>query len=394
MVAKVESKLYCRHGGRRAAALLGLIAALAAGVSPAADKTSAGLGAYGTKLHGGLFGGGTPPTPTYRTGAAVGRAAPTNQWYSSVIFDRWSRPLFAQPMSYRATEDGFEIGMPEGHMSAQESGQREMRFPHVAAMTISATAWKPQDARLSDYSDWLAQVQMAASPTEFLSATILHGSPFSYYELSSGDARFHLAGAISILADPRASGHDPRVASFSIGGHAYAVFAPTGATWEWSDPSALVLHLPAQRRYFSVAGLPDEQASTLRDFLAVAYAFPTATHAEWSYDPATSTVHTTYTVDTVAKEGSGLVTLMGLYPHQWDALTAPLASTYHYDTVRGRIAFITAFCRSGPDSRIPRIARRSTACWSATWPSPPGCTTRTMATARTGSAKVWARRRN
>ncbi len=342
MVAMLESRLQGGHGRRRAAALLGLLAGLAIGTSQAADTTSAGLGAYGTKTRGGLFGGGMPPNPSYRTGDALGRAAPTNQWYTSVIFDRWSRPLFAQPLSYRAGPEGFEVGTPERHVSVQETGQREVRYPHVAAITISATAWKPQDARLSDYSDWLAQIRMAASPTESLTATILHGSPFSYYEISAGDVRFSLAGTISTLADPRTGGNDPRVASFSIGGHPYAVFAPTGATWDWSDSSVLVLHLPAQQRYFSVAGLPDEQPATLKDFLGVAYAFPTATHAQWTYDPKTSSVQTTYQVDTVAKEGSGLTTFMGLYPHQWDALAAPLASTYHYETVRGRIRLIAA----------------------------------------------------
>jgi len=330
------------NGLHTAAAIAALITALCAGGSTlAADaKISIGQGAYATKAQAGFFGGALPPQPEYRAGAAAAQAATTNQWYSSVIFSRWSEALYAQPMTYRAVPDGFEIGMPDGRLVAQNTGQREMRFPHVAAILVAPAGFKAADARLSDHSDWLAQIRMAASPAEALTATILHGSPFSYYELSAGDVRLHLTGGVTVLADPRSSGHDPRVASFSIEGHPYAVFAPAGATWDWSEPQELVLHLPAGRRYFSVAGLPDERASTLADFLQVAYAFPTATHASWDYDEPSSRVRTTYTVDTVAKEGSQTTTFMGLYPHQWDALVSPPASPYHYAGVRGTIRLI------------------------------------------------------
>jgi endoglucanase Acf2 len=323
-------------------ALACLIATLGAGASCAAadPRVGIGRGSYATKAEAGFFGGALPPRPEYRSAAAAGEAATTNQWYSSVIFTRWSEALYAQPLTYRAVPEGFEIGMPDRRLVAQDTGQREIRYPHVAAILVAPTGFKAADARLADHSDWSAQIRMAASPDQALSATILHGSPFSYYELTSGDVRFHLTSAVTVLADPRSSGNDARVASFSIAGHAYAVFGPTGSTWDWSEPQELVLHLPAERRYFSVAGLPDERAATLHDFLRVAYVFPTGTHAAWRYDAASSRVRTTYTVDTVAKEGTQTTTFMGLYPHHWDALIAKPESTYTYDSVRGSIRLI------------------------------------------------------
>ena len=315
---------------------------LAGFAAHAADNlATAGLGAYATKPSQGILGGGpVPPLAEYRFGEAARRAAPTSQWYSSVIFNRWPEPVHAHPMTYRPTPAGFEVGLPDRKINAADTGLREVRYPHAAALTVAPTAFQPQDSRLSNFSDWLAEIRMAGPGGESLTTSALHGSPFSYYEISTGDVRITLAAPPTVLSDPKSAGADPRVASFLVGSHAYAIFAPTGAGWDWSQPTTLVLHLPADKRYFSIAGLPDPRESTLKDFSAVAYAFPTKTEAQWAYDPATSKVRTTYRVETVAKEGTNLATMIGVYPHQWASASPQPASAYHYDSIRGSIRLI------------------------------------------------------
>lgn len=309
----------------------------------AADSGVAiGLGHYHTKPLGGLLGPEVePPAAEYRTGVAATRAAPTNQWYSSVMFQRWSQVIHAHPMTYRATEAGFEIGLPTKHLAVEDNGsKREMRYVHAAALTVSPVAFKPADARLANFSDWLAEISFAGG-ADALKATVLHGSPFSYYECSRGDLRVRIAGAPRLLWDPRDGTHDKRAAVFAVDGHVYAVFAPTGASFDWSQPNELVVHLPAAARYVSIAGLPDEQDATIRQFLAVAYAFPVDTRTEWSYDEAKSTVRTVFHVETAAKEGDNRKTVMGLYPHQWRSTMPAPTSVYQYDSVRGPIRLIT-----------------------------------------------------
>jgi endoglucanase Acf2 len=314
------------------AALLGC-----AGVaSAAAPDTVLGRGGYRTKLD---KSDGVLPVAEFVTGAAAGKAAPTNQWYSSVMFQRWSQPLHAHPMTYRATEQGFELGLPVKRY-ANVGGSLELSYPHVAAIVVAPKGFTPQDARLAKFSDWLVQVSMAGSGGESLTATVLHGNPFSYYEISTGDVRFRLAARDAVLSDPTQSGGNPRVAAVTIAGQSYAIFAPAGASWEWVQPTELVLRLPDGARFFSVAGLPDARESTLQDFLAVAYAFPTDTRVEWSYDEARSKVRSVYTVQTVAREGQNLKTLMGLYPHHWSSVVSEHPSQHGYDTVRGRIRLV------------------------------------------------------
>ena len=303
----------------------------AAGVSAAQDVTL-GSGSYRTEFK---RGDPTPPKAQFVSDAALGKAAPTNQWYSSVMFQRWSQPIHALPMTYRATEEGFELGLPVKRVATVD-GVREVKYAHTPAITVSPIAFKPQDARLAGFSDWLAQISMASSDGAALKATVLHGSPFSYYEVSAGDVRFQLAAKPDAANVPA----DGRAAVLTVAGKPYAVFAPAGAKWEWAQPTELVLRLPADARYFSVAGLPDASEATVREFAEVAYAFPTDTRVAWAYDERASKVRSTFRVETVAREGTNRATLMGLYPHHWSGMASPPASKHGYDTVRGRIRLI------------------------------------------------------
>lgn len=282
-----------------------------------------------------------PPVAAYRTGAAAGQAAPTNQWYSSVMFERWSQPIHAHPLTYQATAAGFELGLPDKQVLTV-NGSREVQYTHVAAIVVAPLAFTPQDARLSNYSDWLAEISMAANNGDALTASILHGSPFSYFECTTGDVSFRLRTEPRMLSAPDAADQDGRVAAFTVDGHSYAVFAPTGSSWSRPEPTSLVLHLPADARYFAVAALPDNQAETLRDFLAHAYAFPVSTRVDWSYDEQASKVRSVFHIETVTKEGTNLTTFMGLYPHQWNSVSTDHASRYSFDSVRGRIRLIAA----------------------------------------------------
>ncbi|MEI8298506.1 MAG: glycosyl hydrolase [Pseudomonadota bacterium] len=324
----------------------GLTLLLCASIDVAAaahdNSVAVGLGSYRSHREDGILGPSPPPPlPQFRTSEAAKQAAPTNQWYSSAIFWRWTKPLYAQPMTYRTSEAGFEVGLPDRTFAIEDGGRkREIRYLHSAAITISPIAFKPSGSRLAKHSDWLIELEMAAGAGESLKATVLHGSPFSYYDCSTGDVRFHLAGTPKLLWNPLASGHDRRVAAFTLNGHVYAIFAPTGSSWQWATPTDPVLHLPATARYFSVAGLPDDRDTTVEQFLSVAYAFPTETRSQWSYDERSSRVRVTYSIATVAREGRGRETLIGLYPHQWTASAVATDAAPHYDTVRGQLRLI------------------------------------------------------
>ena len=334
---------------RRAApallALLGLGALTLAGTARGDPPGVAlGLGRYYTAPMPGTQPAAEAPAARLRTPDIAGSPAPTNQWYSAVMFEQGEVPLYVQPLTIRATRAGIELGVPTKRVVAAAGTHSEVRYTHEAALEIAPLAFTPRDARLAGYSDWLARIRLGADGGAALTTTVLHGSPFAYFECTHGDVAIRVHGAAGGLAPP--AGADPRVLVLDVAGRAYALFAPSGGRWQTTGPGGFVLHLAPRARYFSVAALPDRDPATVADFLKFAYAFPVETRTRWRYDERTSRVTSDYQVLTVAREGNNRRTFLGLYPHHWASATAWAGSStrpavrYEYQTVRGRIRLI------------------------------------------------------
>lgn len=301
-----------------------------------ATDVAAGLGSYSTTVREG--GERLPPKDIYRT-TNISGPVQSNQWYSSLLFSRWSQPLYALPLSYRATAEGFELGLPEKQILENDlREENDIGYPHTAALTVAPLAFAMQDARADKISDWSLDIVLG-NGQDGLKATITHGSPFSYYQVSRGDIK------ISTAEQPRIYYRSPdgRILALTIHNRAYAIFAPTGAHWQELSNQELVLQFPANAHYFSIAGLPDNKPETAQFFSKYAYAFIKDTHVAWNYDDSKSTVTTTFNVTTEVKEGQDHGTLIGLYPHQWfnnASLRAILP--LEYETVRGKVRLISA----------------------------------------------------
>ena len=92
------------------------------------------------------------PDPVYETREMRAQAAPTNQWYSSVIFTRWSEPIHAHPATYKAGPEGFEVGYPVETPTPEDKASRiDIVFPHRAALTLAPAGFTPEDARLAGH---------------------------------------------------------------------------------------------------------------------------------------------------------------------------------------------------------------------------------------------------
>ena len=329
--------------------LAGILSAITLPARSDSGSETVGLGRVLAEPRDGLLSTteSRPEEPRFAAGELTGRAVPTNQWYSSVMYQWPSEPLHAHPMSYRAAQAGFEVGLPRRTLEHTSRGNNDVRFVHAADIVVAPADGTVTGARLVRVDDWLAGIDLLAGAGHTLHATILHGSPFSYYDSEASTVRLQLAAPAQGTTPAFA---DSRVMAFSVGGKGFAAFGPTGGRWEWTAPDSLVLHLPAGAKYFSLAGLPDLSERTLRDFLSVAYAFPGQTRAHWQYDRQRSVVRTSYTVTTNAREGENRDTFLGLYPHQWRARVGTDPVLYTYDSVRGSIRLLrgTAFSVERP----------------------------------------------
>ena len=84
----------------------------------------------GTVLLAPRSGDKSPPTAAFRTEAMLKLAAPTNQWYSTLIFNPKPDPIYAQPLSFKTTPAGFEMALPDKLVVPTERQDTEIHYPH------------------------------------------------------------------------------------------------------------------------------------------------------------------------------------------------------------------------------------------------------------------------
>ena len=324
------------HRHLAAAALVGLIAAGAPfGVAAQALKLGAGVCQLSPKP-----GDKPPPAATGRTEAMARRAAPTNQWYSTLMFSAQPEALFAQPITVKPTALGLELALPSKEVLPTVRRDVEIHYPHTAAIVLSPVAFQSGRALLAKASDWAIDIEMGSGADSML-VTVAHGSPYAQLQLSRGDLRLRLPAAAERLH----AAADARVLALRVGAGAgskvYALFGPSGVVFEAVSPTEWLARLPAGKGYVAAAALPDDQASTLALFSRHAYAFIQDTRVDWRYDSATSQVHTSFNTSTRVMEGEDNGTLMGLYPHHWfnnPSVADKLGPAY--DTVRGKLRLL------------------------------------------------------
>ena len=278
------------------------------------------------------------PRAPFRTEAMLQRAAPTNQWYSTLAFSPKPEAIFVQPITVKATPAGLEFALPSKEAVNSVRQDVEIRYPHRDPLLISPVAFEPGTAKLANADDWSIDISMARGADDMLT-TVARGHPYASIRVSRGDLRVRLPAAGQRLH----AESDARVLALKVGAKTYALFGPTGAKWEATSPTEWVVRMPATAGYLSVAALPDDKAETLALFTRHAYAFIKQTRVAWRYDEAASQVETTFTATTQVMEGPDNGPLLGLYPHQWfrnASVEGRLGPAF--DTVRGQLRLLAA----------------------------------------------------
>ncbi len=300
-----------------------------AGLATASDIVPQGLGGWRTQVSAA---DNPVPAAPYRTAAMLERAAPTNQWYSSVMFTRWSEVLHAVPLTAKASPRGLEVGYPQKTIVPTDRKDVEVVYGHHADVTLRPLAFEPHAALLAGHSDWAVDIAFE-SQNHAMVTTVAHGSPFVFANINHGDLALDLGSGMTGRIWPQ----DARVLLLSDARKTFAAFAPTqgqwvplGASWQ--------LKLPSERRYFSLAILPDAQDATVQNFLAQAYTPIIDTRADFRIDPKTSEVVTHYQLSSQTLEGPKGTGMLGLYPHHWHQNAAlPAKCLGSLQSIRGEI---------------------------------------------------------
>ncbi len=332
-----------------AALVLTLAVALPVALASPASAATVGAGSYGE----GTPPGGAVPTQCnnqpitnprqHVTSNFPAGAIPTNDWWTSLLWRKFdcaavSQNLFAHPFALRAETRGLGVGYPTTPtISGSATGVGEYHFPYAEDFNIGVQGLNVE-GKVDGYTDWTVS-ELWTDGARSLRTTFGHGLPFIYATASGAPATLTTSGT------PRVWHNQGSNIGFTVGGHDYVAFAPSGASWSVSG-STISSNL-ASKGYFSVAVLPTkatssdaERVAALNTFAPYAHRHVTGTQVSWSYNEATARMTATYSFTTTAKEGSGSGTIVALYPHQRDQLSGSTPSAYTYVSPRGPMSVL------------------------------------------------------
>jgi endoglucanase Acf2 len=305
--------------GVAAALLLGSV-----GLAQTDGPVKLGLGSYATQPPPG---GKEPPATQFKTDG-VRPPLPTNTWWSSLLWEKFSSPQYAHPLVLQATVGGMKVYHPKditvsprGLFGAMPAGGRDLVLGHSEAPDFP-------DARLDGWSDWFVTAAFI-SGKRAMRVSYGHGSPFVFALYEAGSPKITFTEPPKVWSGNSGSA----VLGVTIGGKHYGLFAPTGSSWTGLEGKVLTCDTKG-KAYFSVAVLPDASAKTLELFQQYAYCHVTGTKVEWSYDQKTGVLTTRFGFTTKAQEGKAAGTLFAIYPHQWRNTSDKLLEGT-YQSVRG-----------------------------------------------------------
>ncbi|HEY0698422.1 MAG TPA: glycosyl hydrolase, partial [Micromonospora sp.] len=275
----------------------------------------------------------------YVTGNAPAGPVPTNDWWSSILWKRtdcaYGEPLHAHPVSYDTFGNGLGLSYnTTPTISGSSTGVGEYHYHYRQDILVGVAGLGSPDVKVDGWSDWTVTPYWNDG-AQTMKATIGHGLPFSYYQVTGGNAQITASAAVTVW-----SNSGSRI-GFTVNGHDYVAWAPTGATWTVSG--ATISSSLAGKGYFSVAVLPGggDRAVLADTYGQYAHAHVTGTRVSYAYTASSSTVNTTYAFTTTAREGTATGTVIALYPHQWRYLTGSTPLAQSYVSARGQMKIVT-----------------------------------------------------
>jgi len=267
------------------------------------------------------------PKKIFKTAELTG-ATPTNQWWSSLVWEEHSQNMFPHPLGMVCHAEGLGVSYPgsgligsSGHiMGGGVTKTGDFFIGH------SATGQFP-DARLAGHSAWFITAEFRKGDA-ILRTSLGHGSPFIFCEVEGGSGKIQLADKAVVW-----SGEDGSATlGLTVRGNHYGLFGPTGS--RWIRPEDQQWQCDSDQSYFSIALLPDKRIETLALFQS--YAHNHVTRTEVKAETKSGQLETSYQFETEMLEGQKKGTLFALYPHQWKYSPAPLTGQ-SYRSVRGEM---------------------------------------------------------
>jgi endoglucanase Acf2 len=315
---------------RRLATVLATACYLLPAVPAAEPVTRVGAGGYLTAPPPGA---NLPPRRIYAA-TNFHKKMPTNDWWSSLAWLPLSERQYPHPLGVQAEAEGLRVFHAGARITANKDGVLGFSSGPGGGDLVIGHSRQPRfdTADVDGFSDWFVTARFQQDHRA-LRVSYGHGSPFVFARYEGGTPRIGFNELPTIWSGTA----DDAVLALSVADRHYALFAPTGSTWEGIGTKDLLCR--TEKDYFSLALLPDATEATLRLFRHYAHAQVVDTRVSWSYAPERGEVTTSFDVVGEPLEGEERGTLLALYPHQWRrSEQTPLG--LGYDSVRGRMKLV------------------------------------------------------
>ena len=267
------------------------------------------------------------PEKIFKTAAFKG-AMPTNQWWSSLVFQKYSQNMFPHPLGVVCVPAGLAVSYPgadvRGAKRSIMGGGVSKTGDFIIGLT---TANEFPEANCAGNSDWFVDAEFAQG-TATLRTSFGHGSPYVFCTYSGGKP------GIQFPAKPIIWAGNAKSATLGItaGGHHYGLFGASASQWSGLDGTTFTNE--TDKSYFSIALLPDKQPETLARFQKCAHNHVVDTRVVSKTEAGKLRAAYKFTVKPM--EGGGTDTIYALYPHQWKYTDAKLTGQ-SYGSVRGEM---------------------------------------------------------
>ena len=271
---------------------------------------------------------------TPRVSDAFMGAIPTNEWWSSLIWERYAgnstgQNMYPLPLALKAQQEGLSLAHLQGFNISDVAYFQSFN----AAVTISVEGLVAPEVEVAHAGDWSVTASWS-DDEQSMQATFGHGLPYVYFDIAGGDIIVEIDEVQGTLII------DQSTVVFDVAGARYALFAPTGSQWTQDGPSVLRSALDG-RGYLSIAALPDTSSKTLSLFKEHAHVVVQDTRASWTYDEQAGVVNAHFELEVNVKEGKQTAPLTALFRHQWLHTEHPMLGM-SYASPRGLMKLVKA----------------------------------------------------
>ncbi len=281
----------------------------------AATPVAVGSGSFASQVPSGVDSSVEATETANRTLYVVdpNRPIPTNDWWTTLLTDKFSGNLPAFPLWVSTSEAGVAVETQTGwEPSTDPNGRGAL---HEGRLTVTGLGFVPRDAQAEDWSDWGLKILLEENASNSMSVTLGHGLPFVWVEakgmvpvVRGVETTFNAAGDLALP-------HTASNIGLRVGSVSYGLFAPEGTSFTNED-EGLAVHFSGEKQFLVLATLPS--GTDLEFFAKYAYAIPRSTQVDWNYQPGDGRVATRWVLNTENLAGSeNLDTIQCFIPHHY-----------------------------------------------------------------------------